>query len=104
MVPAFVLKIVLFAVALLLLILFVRSLFTRRRAVVATPRRLRLPPLPVTVAIVLLALGFVLGMLGFGSGDTRDPVPFRIGSVVAVAAGLVVLLVHRRRTQRGRDR
>lgn len=100
MVPAFVLKIVLFAVALLLLILIVRSLFVRRGAVAAAPRRVRLPPLPVIIAVALLALGLVLGMLGFGSGDTRDPVPFRIGSVVAVAAGLIVLLVQRRRLRR----
>lgn len=95
MIPAFVLKIVLLAVALVVVVVLVRSLFTRPSPAKAADVRIRLPRSVAYAAAALLALGLLAGMLGFGSGDMRDPVPFRIASVVLVAAGLVVLLVRR---------
>lgn len=95
MITAFVLKIVLFAVALVVVVVLVRSLFVRPNAARGRDSRIRLPRLVLIAAAVLLGLGLVAGAMGFGSGDMRDPVPFRIASVVLVVAGLLVLLAHR---------
>lgn len=98
MITALVLKIVLFAVALVVVVILVRRLFggpTRAKA----RERIR-PPRASTIAVAaLLLLGLLAGMLGFGSGDMRDPVPFRIASVVLVVAGLTMMavLAYRRR-------
>lgn len=97
MIPAFVLKIVLFALALLLLLILVRSLFVRPNRARAADPRIRLPRFVAYAAAALLVLGLLAGMLGFGSGDMRDPVPFRIASVTLVVAGLLVLLAYRNR-------
>lgn len=95
MIPAFVLKIVLLAVALVVVVVLVRSLFMRPSQKTARDARIRLPRYVAITAVALLALGLFASVLGFGSGDMRDPVPFRIASVVLVALGLVVLLVYR---------
>jgi hypothetical protein len=95
MIPAVVLKIVLLAVALVVAVVLVRSLFVRPSQAKARDARIRLPRWVAYAAAALLALGLLAGMLGFGSGDMRDPVPFRIASVVLVAAGLVVVLAYR---------
>lgn len=97
MIPAFVLKIVLFAVALLFLLVLVRSFFVRPNRARAADPRIRLPRFVAYAAAALLACGLLAGMLGFGSGDMRDPVPFRIASVALVIAGLLVLLAYRNR-------
>lgn len=95
MITAFVLKIVLFAVALVVVVVLVRSLFVRPNAAKARDARIRLHRFVPIAAAVLLGLGLVAAAMGFGSGDMRDPVPFRIASVVLVIAGLLVLLAHR---------
>ncbi|WP_223623841.1 hypothetical protein [Microbacterium sp. EST19A] len=95
MIPAFVLKIVLLAVALVVVVVFVRSLFARPSQAKARDARIRLPRYVAITAAALVGLGLFASVLGFGSGDMRDPVPFRIASVVLVAAGLVTLLVYR---------
>lgn len=95
MIPAFVLKIVLLAVALVVVAVLVRSLFVRPDRAKAADTRIRLPRYVAYTAAALLALGLLTGMLGFGSGDMRDPVPFRIASVALVVVGLLVLLVYR---------
>ncbi len=97
MIPAVVLKIVLLAVALVVAVVLVRSLFVRPSQAKARDARIRLPRYVAYAAAALLALGLLAGMLGFGSGDMRDPVPFRIASVVLVVAGLLVLLAYRNR-------
>lgn len=96
MITGVVLKIVLVAVALVVLVVIVRSLFVQPDPARARSRGIRRPRAMVIAAGALLALGLVSSVLGFGSGDMRDPVPFRIASVVLVVAGLLVLLVDRR--------
>lgn len=95
MIPAFVLKIVLFAIALIVVVVLVRSLFVRSPQAKARVERLRLPRWVAITAGVLLVLGLLASLLGFGSGNMRDPVPFRIASVVLVACGLLLLLAYR---------
>ena len=95
MIPAFVLKIVLLAVALVVVVVLVRSLFVRPSAARARDARIRLARYVPITATVLLALGLFASVLGFGSGNMRDPVPFQIASVVLVVAGLLVLLAYR---------
>jgi hypothetical protein len=97
MIPAFVLKIVLFALALVFVVVLVRSFFTRSTRAKAPDPRIRLPRFVAIVAGVLLALAVLSSLLGFGSGDMRDPVPFRIASVVLLVIGLLVLLAYRNR-------
>ncbi|WP_435748686.1 hypothetical protein [Microbacterium sp. PMB16] len=96
MIPGLVLKLVLLAVALIVVVVLVRSLFTRpNRGHQRMPDRIRLPRYVGFTAAALLVLGLFASVLGFGSGDMRDPVPFRIASVVLVVAGLLVLLAYR---------
>lgn len=96
MIPGLVLKLVLLAVALIIVVVLVRSLFTRpNRGQQRMPDRIRLPRYVGWTAAALLVLGLFASVLGFGSGDMRDPVPYRIASVVLVAAGLLVLLAYR---------
>lgn len=100
MIPGVVWKIVLFTMALVFLVIIVRSLFTRSNRAKPRDERIRLPRIVAIVAIVLLALGSLSSLLGFGSGlvdgsSMRDPVPFRIASVILVAVGLLVLLAYR---------
>jgi hypothetical protein len=98
MIPAFVLKIVLFALALVFVVVLVRSFFGRRSTRANSPDpRIRLPRFVAIIAGVLLALAVLSSLLGFGSGDMRDPVPFRIASVVLLVVGLLVLLAYRNR-------
>lgn len=104
MIPAFVLKLVLVAVALIVIVVLVRSFFTKPQRGSARPGRLRLPRYVAITAAVLLVLGLAAGLLGFGSGNMRDPAPFRIASVGLVVAGLLVLLAYRNRyIELGRD-
>lgn len=95
MIPAFVLKIVLFAIALIVVVVLVRSLFVRSPPPKARAERLRLPRWVAITAGALLVLGLLASLLGFGSGNMRDPVPFRIASVVLVACGLLLLVAYR---------
>lgn len=97
MIPAFVLKIVLFASALVFVIVLVRSFFGRSKRGKTPDARIRLPRFVAITAGVLLALAVVASLLGFGSGDMRDPMPFRIASVVLLVVGLLVLLAYRNR-------
>lgn len=97
MIPAFVLKIVLFALALVFVVVLVRSFFGRSTRAKAPDPRIRLPRFVAIIAGVLLALAVVSSLLGFGSGSMRDPVPFRIASVALLVVGLLVLLVYRNR-------
>lgn len=92
---ALVLKIVLVVIALLFVVVIVRSLFLRPNSSAKQIVRIRLHKGVGIVAAALLALGLFASVLGFGSGDMRDPVPFRIASVVLVVAGLLVLLAYR---------
>ena len=93
---ALVLKIVLVVIALLFVVVIVRSLFLRPKSSGAKQIvRIRLHKAVGIAAAALLALGLFASVLGFGSGDMRDPVPFRIASVVLVVAGLLVLLAYR---------
>jgi len=92
---ALVLKIVLVVIALLFVAVIVRSLFLRPNSSAKQTVRIRLHKAVGIVAAALLALGLFASVLGFGSGDMRDPVPFRIASVVLVVAGLLVLLAYR---------
>ncbi|MFY9712214.1 MAG: hypothetical protein WAK00_01965 [Microbacterium sp.] len=94
MITGVVLKIVLFAVALILVVLLVRRAFTRPNRAKAQPDRIRMPKIVLIIAWMLLGLGLLMSLLAFGSGNMRDPVPFRIASVVLVAAGLLVLLMY----------
>ena len=95
MIPAFVLKIVLVALALVFVVVLVRSLFGHSTRAKARDERIRLPRLVAIAAVALLALAFLSSLLGFGSGEMRDPVPFRIASVVLLVAGLLVLVAYR---------
>lgn len=97
MIPAFVLKIVLFAAALVFVVVLVRSFFGRSKRAKDPGPRVRLPRSVAITAAVLLALAVVASLLGFGSGDMRDPVPFRIASAVLLVGGLLVLLAYRNR-------
>ncbi|GAA2938220.1 hypothetical protein GCM10010458_23270 [Microbacterium luteolum] len=97
MIPAFVLKIVLFAAALVFVVVLVRSFFGRSNRAKTRDPRVRLPRSVAIAAAVLLALAVVASLLGFGSGDMRDPVPFRIASAVLLVVGLLVLLAYRNR-------
>lgn len=92
---ALVLKIVLVVIALLFVVVIVRSLFLRPGRGAKQIVRIRLPKAVGIVAAALIALGLFASVLGFGSGDMRDPVPFRIASVVLVVAGLLVLIAYR---------
>jgi Na+/H+ antiporter NhaD/arsenite permease-like protein len=87
---ALVLKIVLVVIALLFVVVIVRSLFLRPNSSAKQIVRIRLHKAVGIVAAALIALGLFASVLGFGSGDMRDPVPFRIASVVLVVAGLLV--------------
>ena len=97
MIPAFVLKIVLFAAALVFVVVLVRSLFGRSKRGKTPDPRIRLPRSVAVAAAVLLALAVLASLLGFGSGNMRDPVPFRIASIVLLVIGLLVLLAYRNR-------
>jgi hypothetical protein len=92
---ALVLKIVLVVIALLFVVVIVRSLFLRSSSSAKRIVRIRLHKAVGIVAAALIALGLFASVLGFGSGDMRDPVPFRIASVVLVVAGLLVLVAYR---------
>lgn len=95
MFPAFVLKIVLFALALILVVVLVRSLVGGSTRTKAGDARIHLPRFVVVAAAVLLVLALASALLGFGSGEMRDPVPFRVASVVLLVAGLLALLAYR---------
>ncbi|WP_102193751.1 hypothetical protein [Microbacterium aurantiacum] len=94
MITGVVLKFVLFAAALILVVLLVRRAFKKPNRAKAQPDRIRMPKLVLIIAWSLLGLGLLMSLLAFGSGNMRDPVPFRIASVVMVAGGLLVLLVY----------
>ena len=97
MVTALVLKIVLFGAALVFVVVIVRSRFVRPQRGKPGSDRIRLHRFWGFGAGALLALGLLAGLLGFGSGngEIRDPLPFRIASVLLVAVGLVVLIAYR---------
>ncbi|MBO0981193.1 hypothetical protein [Microbacterium sp. SD291] len=97
MIPGAALKFVLFAAALILVVVLVRRAFMRPNRATGgpgRPDRLRMPKLVVIIAWALLGVGLLMSLLAFGSGSMRDPVPFRIASVILVALGLLVLLVY----------
>lgn len=88
------LKFVLFGAALLFVGIVVRRAFMRPNRAKGRPERIRMPKLVLIIAWVLLGLGLFMSLLAFGSGDMRDPVPFRIASVAMVAGGLLFLLMY----------
>lgn len=99
MVTALVLKIVLFAAAVIFVLIVVRRFFVRTKPGATVIPRIRLHRFWGFGAVLLLVLGLLAGILGFGSGngEIRDPLPFRIASVVLVVAGLLVLWAYRNR-------
>lgn len=66
--------------------------------------RQRMPKIVPLVGGLLTAIGFFLGLAGFLARLGTDPVPLRIGSVVVLLAGLLMLIAYRNRfVQPGRD-
>lgn len=94
MITGVVLKFVLFAAALILVVIVVRRAFMRPNRAKGQPERMRMPKLVLIIAWGLLGLGLFMSLLAFGSGNMRDPVPFRIASVVMVVGGLLFLLMY----------
>ncbi|MEV4776776.1 hypothetical protein [Microbacterium sp. LWO13-1.2] len=94
MITAVVLKFLLFAAALILVVVLVRRAFKKPNRAKSQPDRIRMPKFVLITAWVLLGLGLFMSLLAFGSGNMRDPVPFRIASVVMVAGGLLFLLMY----------
>jgi NADH:ubiquinone oxidoreductase subunit 5 (subunit L)/multisubunit Na+/H+ antiporter MnhA subunit len=97
MITAFVLKIVLVAIALIVVVVLVRSFFGGPARAKARDERIRLPRFVAVIAVILVVFALLAALLGFGSGNMRDPMPFRIASVVLLVAGLLVLLAYRNR-------
>lgn len=98
MVTALVLKIVLFAAAIVFVVIVVRRFLVRVKPGAPAVPRIRLHRFWGFGAVLLLVLGLLAGLLGFGSGngEIRDPFPFRVASVVLVIAGLLVFWAYRR--------
>ncbi|MDR2997215.1 MAG: hypothetical protein LBU78_03750, partial [Microbacterium sp.] len=68
------------------------------------PKKQRMPLIVPLIGWLLLIAGVGMGLAGFSAREGTDPVPMRIGSVVALILGLIVLLLHRNRyVQSGTD-
>lgn len=74
------------------------------RPVDTGPKKQRMPLIVPLIGWLLLIAGVGMGLAGFSAREGTDPVPMRIGSVVALVLGLAVLLLHRNRyVQTGTD-
>ncbi|MFE6736026.1 hypothetical protein [Microbacterium sp. NPDC057650] len=67
------------------------------RPVDTGPKKQRMPLIVPLIGWLLLIAGVGMGLAGFSARAGTDPVPMRIGSVVALVLGLIVLLLHRNR-------
>lgn len=101
-----VVKIVLIALAVVLLAAMVMRLFRRPKGPVDTgPKAQRMPLIVPLAGWVLMLTGVALGLGGFNARPGIDPTGMRIGSGIALVLGLLVMLMYRNRYVRvGTDR
>ncbi|REJ05180.1 hypothetical protein DY023_11455 [Microbacterium bovistercoris] len=92
-----VVKFLLIALVVALVIGMVVRLFRKPAPQPTGPKQQRMPLVVPLIGWLLLIAGLGMGLAGFSARPGTDPVPMRIGSVVALVLGLLVLLMHRNR-------
>ncbi|UJP09356.1 hypothetical protein L2X99_13055 [Microbacterium sp. KUDC0406] len=91
-------KFLLIALVAVLVIGMVMRMFRRPTAPQNTgPRQQRMPLFVPLIGWLLLITGLGLALAGFSARPGTDPMPMRIGAVVSLILGLLVLLMHRNR-------
>lgn len=92
-----VVKFLLIALVVALVIGMVMRMFRKPAPQSTGPKQQRMPLVVPLIGWLLLIAGLGFGLAGFSARPGTDPVPMRIGSVVALVLGLLVLLMHRNR-------